>query len=257
MRKNKRINKKRGRADQLTSISAFLIALGMVSPAIAQQTDNSKTDTANTDTAKTGTPKTDTVKNDDNKVVVTGSRLASGGYLAPTPVTVVDAQEIKLTGTQSLETLLSDSPQFTPNQLSSPTANTIQAGQPSGTSTLNLRNLGPTRTLTLVNGRRFAIDGPDFTTDVNTIPAALVQRIETVTGGSSAVYGSDAVAGVVNFIMKDHYDGTEVQAQTTVDQATHTPTNTLDLTVGRNFDNNNGNIAVSINYMDREAITRS
>ena len=138
-------------------------------------------------------------------MIVTGTRLVSRGFLAPTPVTTVDAQELKLSGTQNLEVMLSDTPQFTANQLSSPTANTVQPGQPSGTSTLNLRNLGPTRNLVLVNGRRFAITGPDFTTDVNTIPAALVKRVETVTGGSSAVYGSDAISGVVNFILRDNF----------------------------------------------------
>jgi outer membrane receptor protein involved in Fe transport len=196
------------------------------------------------------------VKPDDNKVVITGSRLASGGYLAPTPVTVVDQQELKLTGTQNLEVLLSDTPQFTANQLSSPTANTVQAGQPSGTSTLNLRNLGPTRNLVLVNGRRFAITGPDFTTDINTIPSALVKRIETVTGGSSAVYGSDAISGVVNFIMRDNFEGVEVNTQRTWDQPTKTPTKSLDVTMGGNFANNKGNAVISLNYMDREGMTR-
>jgi outer membrane receptor protein involved in Fe transport len=233
MRKNKRNNPRHG-----NSITALLVAVSVTGMASAQ------------DAAPEAKP-------DENKVVITGSRLASGGYLAPTPVTVVDQQELKLTGTQSLETLLSDTPQFTANQLSSPTANTVQAGQPSGTSTLNLRNLGPTRNLVLVNGRRFAITGPDFTTDINTIPSALVKRIETVTGGSSAVYGSDAISGVVNFIMRDNFEGVEVNAQRTWDQPTGKPTKSLDLTVGGNFANNKGNVVLSVNYMDREGITRA
>lgn len=193
---------------------------------------------------------------EENKVVVTGTRLVNRGFLAPTPVTVLDEQELKVTGTQNLETLLTDTPQFTANQLSSPTANTMQAGQPSGTATLNLRNLGPTRNLVLVNGRRFAITGPDFTTDINAIPAALVRRIETVTGGSSAVYGSDAISGVVNFIMRDNFEGVEVNAQRSWDQPTRTPTNSVDLTVGGNFANNKGNAVLSLNYMNREGMTR-
>jgi outer membrane receptor protein involved in Fe transport len=233
MRKNKRNRLAHGK-----SISAILVAVGVTGMASAQDTGPQ-------------------AKPDDNKVVITGSRLASGGYLAPTPVTVVDQQELKLSGTQSLETLLSDTPQFTANQLSSPTANTVQAGQPSGTSTLNLRNLGPTRNLVLVNGRRFAITGPDFTTDINTIPSSLVKRIETVTGGSSAVYGSDAISGVVNFIMRDNFEGVEVNAQRTWDQPTKTPTNSLDLTVGGNFANNKGNAVLSLNYMDRQGMTRA
>ena len=105
---------------------------------------------------------------DETVVVVTGSRLSNRGFKAPTPVTVLDQQELKLSGTQTVAVMLSDTPQFTGSQLNSPTANTVQAGQPVGTATLNLRNFGPTRNLVLVNGRRFAITGPDFTTDINT-----------------------------------------------------------------------------------------
>lgn len=193
---------------------------------------------------------------EENRVVITGTRLANRGFLAPTPVNVVDAQELKVSGTQNLENLLNDTPQFTANQLNSPTANTVQAGQPSGTSTLNLRNLGATRNLVLVNGRRFAITGPDFTTDINTIPTALVKRIETVTGGSSAVYGSDAISGVVNFILRDNFEGAEISVQGNWDQPTRTPTKSIDLTVGGNFDNKKGNAVLSINFQDRQGMTR-
>lgn len=226
-------------------IPAMLVAIGISGMAQAQAPQASQEPAAATATAS------------DNTVVVTGSRLISGGFLAPTPVTVLDQQELKLTGAQNLEGLLSDTPQFTANQLSSPTANTVQAGQPSGTSTLNLRNLGPTRNLVLVNGRRFAITGPDFTTDINTIPAALVKRIETVTGGSSAVYGSDAISGVVNFIMRDNFEGVEINAQHTSDQPTRTPTRSLDVTLGGNFANNKGNAVISLDYLDRQGITRA
>lgn len=227
----------RSRKHQATSLSAVLIAAHFGGHVSAQET----------------------VAPDQNApttVVVTGSRLVNRGYLAPTPVTVVDQQELKLSGTQNLESMLSDTPQFTANQLSSPTANTVQAGQPSGTSTLNLRNLGPTRNLVLVNGRRFAITGPDFTTDINAIPSALVKRIETVTGGSSAVYGSDAISGVVNFILRDNFEGIEMNAQKTLDQPTHTPNTSVDLTVGGNFGGGKGNVVVSVNYMDRQGFTR-
>jgi outer membrane receptor protein involved in Fe transport len=231
-RKNQRV---RG-AHSTTSISALLIAANFGCHASAQEADAPKVE--------------------ETKVIVTGTRLVSRGFLAPTPVTTVDAQELKLAGTQNLEVMLSDTPQFTANQLSSPTANTVQPGQPSGTSTLNLRNLGPTRNLVLVNGRRFAITGPDFTTDVNTIPAALVKRVETVTGGSSAVYGSDAISGVVNFILRDNFEGVEINAQRSVDQPTRTPNDSLDLTVGGNFGEGRGNVVVSVNYMDRDGFTR-
>ena len=81
-----------------------------------------------------------------------------------------------------------------------------------GTSTVNLRNLGSSRTLVLIDGKRVPAGSPQFwATDINAIPAPLIQRIEVLTGGASAVYGSDAIAGVVNFIMNDHFEGVQVQ----------------------------------------------
>ncbi|ESQ87293.1 TonB-denpendent receptor [Asticcacaulis sp. AC460] len=188
----------------------------------------------------------------DQPVVVTGSRLAKRGFTAPTPVTVVDAEELKLSGTQNVETLLNQNPQFIGSQNNGPTANTV----PGGTATLNLRGFGAQRNLVLVNGRRFAIAGTDGTTDINTIPAALLKRTEVVTGGSSAVYGSDAITGVVNFIMRDDFDGVEIAAQKRWDEPTGTPTYTVDLTVGGNFADGRGNAVVSLDYLNRGSITR-
>lgn len=188
-------------------------------------------------------------------ITVTGSRLATRGYDTPTPVSTVDDEEFVLSGTQNVENLLLDTPQFTANQLEGPKANTVQAGSPVGVSTLNLRNFGATRNLVLVNGRRFAISGPAMTTDINTIPAALIERTEVVTGGSSAVYGSDAITGVVNFVMKDDFEGIELNAQGSWDEPTNSPTYTLDLTMGGNFDDGRGNITASIGYLNREGMT--
>jgi outer membrane receptor protein involved in Fe transport len=185
-------------------------------------------------------------------VVVTGSRLASRGFSAPTPVAVVDAEEFKLSGTVNAETLLGTSPQFVGAQNNGPTANTV----PGGTATLNMRGFGAQRNLVLVNGRRFAIAGADQTTDINTIPTSLIKRTEVVTGGSSAVYGSDAITGVVNFIMRDDFEGVELGAQTNWDSHTTTPTYNIDLTVGGNFAEGRGNAVVSMNYLDRGAISR-
>ncbi len=255
MKTTKRTSHKARRTQRAASLSALLLAANVTCHVHAQEAAEDVPNAAPAGAVNAPASQTDAAVT-DTKVVVTGTRLISRGFLAPTPVTVVDQQELKLTGTQNLEVLLSDTPQFTANQLSSPTANTVQAGQPSGTSTLNLRNLGPTRNLVLVNGRRFAITGPDFTTDINTIPSALVKRIETVTGGSSAVYGSDAISGVVNFIMRDNFQGTEINLQKTVDQPTRTPTTSVDLTVGGNFDSGKGNLVVSVNYMDRQGYTR-
>ena len=97
--------------------------------------------------------------------------------------------------------------------------NTVPAGSAAGAAYVNLRGFGPTRNLTLVNGRRFAIFGPEQVTDLNTIPTALIERTEVVTGGSSAVYGSDAITGVVNFIMRDDFEGVEGRRRSTASTA--------------------------------------
>ena len=94
-------------------------------------------------------------------------------------------------------------------------------------------------------------------TDLNTIPTALIERTEVVTGGSSAVYGSDAITGVINFIMKDDFEGVKVGGQYGFDSSTSTPTFSTDLTIGGNFAEGRGNAVVSLNYYKREGFTRS
>lgn len=190
-------------------------------------------------------------------VVITGSRIAvTSAFDAPTPVSVVSAADIKLSGTVNVEALLSQSPQFLPSNDGGQTGNTVQANGDSGAAWLNLRGLGEVRNLVLVNGRRFAIQGTRMTTDINTIPASLIQRTEIVTGGNSAVYGSDAISGVVNFVMKQDFEGVEGKAQYTFDQFTTSPIYNFDLTVGGNFDHDKGNIVVAMNYMSRKGFTQ-
>ncbi|MEJ0058370.1 MAG: TonB-dependent receptor [Terricaulis sp.] len=190
---------------------------------------------------------------DEEVVYVTGSRIARSGFDASTPVLVVGAEEVALTGTVNMETLLTTSPQFVAEFNGGPTSNNV----PGGNAQVDLRGLGPQRNLVLVNGRRFAIQGPDQTTDLNTIPSALVERVEVVTGGSSAVYGSDAITGVVNFIIRDDFDGVEVSYLHSWDSPTETPTKDLNLTFGGNFANDRGNAVISLGYLTRGSITRA
>jgi iron complex outermembrane recepter protein len=190
-------------------------------------------------------------------VIITGSRLAvTTAYDAPTPVSVVGVEDIKLTGTVNMEGLLAQTPQFTAATNGGVTANTVQANGDSGAAYLNLRALGAARNLVLVNGRRFAIQSTSLITDINTIPAALIQRTEIVTGGSSAVYGSDAISGVTNFIMKRDFEGVEANAQYSFDQFTISPTYNFDVTMGGNFDHDKGNLVISLNYSSRKGFTQ-
>jgi iron complex outermembrane receptor protein len=185
-------------------------------------------------------------------IIVTGSRIARTGFDASTPVSVVDAQDIKLSGNVNVERTLSQIPQAVGSQLGGATSNTV----PGGYADVNLRGFGSTRNLVLVNGRRFAIFGPEQVTDLNTIPSSLVARTEIVTGGSSAVYGSDAITGVVNFIIRDDFSGIEARSQVNIDRPTGTPVYNVDLTAGTNFGDGRGNIVVAGNYLKRGAITR-
>lgn len=189
-------------------------------------------------------------------IVVTGSRIARDGTDASTPLSIIGAEEIKLSGAMTVDKVLSDQPQFVPATNGGATANTVPAGSAAGAAYVNLRGFGPTRSLTLVNGRRFAIFGPEQITDLNTIPTALIERTEVVTGGSSAVYGSDAITGVINFIMKDDFEGVQFGGQYGFDSATSTPTTSFDVTMGGNFAEDRGNAVVSVNYYKREGFTR-
>ena len=146
------------------------------------------------------------------EVVVTGSRIYIPGLKATSPVTSISAKAIAETGATSVEQVLNQLPQVTASN------GNMDSNGSSGISTVDLRNLGPTRTLVLINGRRLMpgdlspSGGITNAADINNIPTALVERVDVLTGGASSVYGADAVAGVVNFVMNDHFQGFEIDA---------------------------------------------
>lgn len=143
------------------------------------------------------------------EVVVTGSRIARQDLVSSSPVTTVSNEDLKVVGATNVEEYLNTLPQL----IAGATKSTNVTGQADATANLNLRGLGAKRTLVLVNGKRFMASNQQGIVDVNNIPASLVDRVEVVTGGASAVYGSDAMAGVVNFILKDRFDGLKVEGQ--------------------------------------------
>ena len=124
---------------------------------------------------------------DAGEIIVTGSRIAREATDASTPLAIISSEEIKLSGAMTVDEVLNESPQFVSATNGGATANTVPAGSAAGAAYVNLRGFGPTRSLTLVNGRRFAIFGPEQVTDLNTIPTALIERTEVVTGGSSGI----------------------------------------------------------------------
>ena len=151
-----------------------------------------------------------------SEVVVTGSRIATPNLDSISPVTAVTSEEIKQTGTTRIEDLINSLPQVVADQGSG-----LSMGS-NGTATINLRGLGTQRTLVLINGRRLqggdpgasqgAVPANASAADINQIPVALVERVDVLTGGASSTYGADAVAGVVNFVMNDHFEGVRMDA---------------------------------------------
>jgi len=133
-------------------------------------------------------------------VSVTGTRLKSQTMTAASPVMEIDAERFKQSGATRVEDLVNQFPQMTAN------FDSFQNNGATGYGTVSLRDLGASRTLTLFNGRRLPI-GTDETTDLSIIPSYLLKRVDVLTGGASAVYGSDAVAGVVNFMLDDEFEG--------------------------------------------------
>ncbi len=182
------------------------------------------------------------------EVIITGSRIARRDFTSPSPVATVSAQEFKLTGSVNVEQMLNTLPQVVPGL----TNTTNNPGN--GTASVDLRGLGTNRTLVLVNGRRFVPSSQDGTVDVNNIPASLIDRVEVVTGGASAVYGSDALAGVVNFIMKDDFEGVQVDVQYQVTERGDGDIWDVSMTMGGNFGDGRGNVVAFASYNFRDAV---
>lgn len=141
------------------------------------------------------------------EVVVTGSRIRQPNLTTTSPVTTVNSQEVKLEGVQRAEDLVNSLPQVFASQ-----ASTIANGA-SGAANIDLRGLGCARTLVLMDGRRLMPGDPTSScADVNNIPSEMIERVDVLTGGAAAVYGADALAGVVNFVMKKNFEGLQIDA---------------------------------------------
>jgi outer membrane receptor protein involved in Fe transport len=182
------------------------------------------------------------------EVVVTGSRIKRRELTTMSPIAVIGAPDYSLSGTTNVERLLNTMPQVIPGE------GGFTNNESSGVATIDLRGLGTQRSLVLVNGRRYMFYDSRQVTDLNTIPAALVAGTELVTGGSSAVYGSDAVGGVVNFILKDDFEGVELTGQYDVSGEGDGDVVNVDLTMGGNFAEDKGNAVVYMNYLQRDPV---
>lgn len=211
------------------------------------------------------------------RVEITGSRFRTTETGGVSPVISLGAEAIKIEGVRNIESLLNNLPQVFADYGAQ-----VSNGA-SGTATVNLRNLGANRTLVLVNGRRLPAGSPRsvLAPDLNQIPVSLVKRVDVLTGGASAVYGADAVAGVVNFIMNDRFEGLQLELNHQFynhQQGNPKDVNTalnarriaipgdkdadgevtdFSLTLGGNFAGNKGNAVVYLGYKKEKALLQS
>jgi iron complex outermembrane receptor protein len=215
------------------------------------------------------------------RIVVTGSRIKTLSTDTASPVISLGAEAIKVEGKRDVESLLNNLPQVFADQ-----GGQVANGS-TGTATVNLRNLGADRTLVLINGRRMPAGSPrSLPTDLNQIPVSLIKRVEVLTGGASAIYGSDAVSGVVNFVMNDNFKGVEIEANQSFynhkqqnkdiqalieSRAATNPaqykvpgsigadgrTQDFSVTMGANFADNKGNATVFLSHKKTDALLQS
>ena len=182
------------------------------------------------------------------EVVVTGSRIKRQDLESVTPLTSIGAEEFKISGNLNVEQKLAELPQTLPSF--GPSSN----NPGDGTARVDLRGLGSYRTVVLVNGRRYIPATQTGIVDLNTVPGTLIKSVDVVTGGASAVYGSDALAGVVNFQMVDDFEGVQITSLHDVTSEGDGAKNNIDLTMGGNFADGRGNATVYASWSDREAV---
>ena len=220
------------------------------------------------------------------EIIVTGSRIAAPNEVSTSPIQIISAKSIQVSGKTDISDIISQLPQIFTNDLGQDLGNgTSGLTTAGGVATADLRGLGPGRTLVLIDGRRLGVGSPNTAIaqpapDLDQIPAGLMDRVEVVTGGASAAYGSDAIAGVVNFIMKRDFEGFQVDGQVgetwhdnddtfmqgLMRQFGYTPptgtiqdgrNRTFDLLVGTNFADGDGNVTAYLSYRHADPIESS
>ncbi len=191
------------------------------------------------------------------EIIVTGSRVARDGYQAPSPTNVISAAVIDAQAATGLGEILEQSGMVKGTR--NPNSNAVNTSSP-GQWTADLRGLGGQRTLVLIDSSRVVPFAPasnlsvPTTTDLNLIPTLMVERVETVTGGASAQYGSDAVSGVVNILMRREYDGVRVRAQTGISDEGDAEENRIGILGGWNSDDDRAHVVFAVDWVDSEGV---
>ncbi|MDK8184879.1 MULTISPECIES: TonB-dependent receptor domain-containing protein [Sphingomonas] len=247
----------------LLGVSALASTLALAFPANAQTTSDAQAadPTIGGQTVDSNNPNSDAQANEQDAanrdVVVTGSRIRRPNDESPVPITTLTAAELGVTARTAIGDVLNDLPQL---QSTYSQANSTRFLGTAGLNLLDLRGLGTQRTLVLVNGRRHV--GSDIlvnavSVDINTIPTDLIKSVDLVTGGNSATYGSDALAGVVNFILRDDFEGLQVRGQGAVSSRGDAGSYFTSVLGGKNFAEGRGNIAVNLEYSHQNELYAS
>ena len=226
--------------------SAMLVGasfLAIATPALAQQEPPQ---------AQPGDPATQPAAAAPSDIVVTGSRISQSAVSPNAPILTVPGDVFQKSAAVTLEDQLNRLPQLAPSAGSY--NNDASAG---GATALSLRGLGANRTLVLMDGRRLPAFDQAGDVDINNVPTALIQSVDIVTGGSSAAYGSDAIAGVVNFRLNHHFNGVQFDAQTGISDRGDDATKSLSLTAGHDFADGGGNAVFSFSYEKQDGLNNS
>ncbi|RDV28955.1 hypothetical protein DXV75_00350 [Alteromonas aestuariivivens] len=182
------------------------------------------------------------------RIAITGSRIRQPGAVSASPIFSFDEKDIDFLQEPEMEKVLRVLPSTIPGD-----GGNVNNGT-AGAATIDLRGLGPERNLVLLQGRRMVPFNFNGEVDTATIPTALVERVDVVTGGASAVYGSDAIAGAVNFILKDDFEGVEFEASHSQTGDSDGDTDNLSLTLGSSLADDRGNVALSLSWMNRDPV---
>lgn len=195
---------------------------------------------------------------DGPEIVVTGSLISRRDAKSSSPISTVGESELAATGQPSLDKVIGQLPQFSGAQGAAEVGDTQGTiGFGGGQSYSDLRGLGPNRSLVLLDGRRLMSSSPDGAIDLNTIPSSLVGSVEVITGGASATYGSDAVAGVTNFKLRTNLNGLELSAKKGVTDEGDGGTTSLSAAFGAKFAENRGQLLFGLEYAQRDAVVGS
>jgi outer membrane receptor protein involved in Fe transport len=250
---SERLGLKRAPAAASRSVaSATAIAFALLWGSGAQAQDATQREIATTTPAQANQPAEDAAAGAaTSEIIVTGSRLARSTFSSPTPVTVLGAQDFERLAVTNVGAGVSELPAFRPSN--NPTTNGFGSFNV-GAQIVNLRGLGVSRNLILVDGRRFAPTTREGTVDLNFIPSILVARTEVVTGGASAAYGSDAIAGVVNIILDKRLDGVKAQIDQAISEQGDGRNLHGALAFGTAFAGDAGHFVIGGEYSDQKGI---